>query len=197
MAYLPKPQSTAWQASDEVDLKKTALLVVDILGGDDAIPELAGMVKAAVKLVDAAREARVPVIFACDAHIPRIDRELELWGEHGIAGTEDSKPLSSLGPREGDIVVTKRRYDSFFQTDLDLTLRELGVDTLIVIGCDTNICVHHTLAGAYYRTYKTIVAAEATATFLVGDQESGLDYFTRCFDTRVVSIDTVLEYLCK
>lgn len=197
MAYLPEAQDTAWQASDEVDLGKAALLVIDILGGDDAIPELAGMVEAAVKLVDAARAASVPVIFACDAHIPGLDRELELWGEHGIAGTEDAKPLNVLGPREGDFVVTKRRYDAFFQTDLDLTLRELGADTLIVIGCDTNICVHHTLAGAYNRTYKTIVPAEATATFLVGDQESGLEYFTRCFDTRVVSVDAALGYLAR
>ena len=73
-----------------------------------------------------------------------------------------------------------------FQTDLDLTLRELGVDTLVVMGCDTNICVMHTLAGAYFRGYRTVVPAEATATFLVGDQQEGLSYFARCFDTRVV-----------
>ena len=52
-----------------------------------------------------------------------------------------------------------------------------------------------TLAGAYFRGYRTIVAADATATFLVGDQESGLQYFTRCYDSRVVTTSDVLGYL--
>ena len=69
------------------------------------------------------------------------------------------------------------------------------MDTLIVFGMDTNICVQHTLAGAYFRTYKTIVAGDACATFLIGTQEAGLEYFTRCYDSRVVSTETVLGYL--
>ena len=74
-------------------------------------------------------------------------------------------------------------------------LVEMGVDTLIVCGCDTNICVLHTLAGAFYRGYRTVVAADACGTFLVGTQEAGLDYFVRCFDSRVVDTQHVLGYL--
>ena len=98
-------------------------------------------------------------------------KELELWGEHGIVGSDAAQPLAEFDVQESDFVISKRRYDGFFQTDLDLTLRELGVDTLIAVGCDTNICVLQTLAGAYFRGYKTIVPADATATFLVGTQE--------------------------
>ena len=76
-----------------------------------------------------------------------------------------------------------------------MTLRELGVDTLIAVGCDTNICVLQTLAGAYFRGYKTIVPADATATFLVGTQEGGLEYFARCYDSRVTTTESVLEKL--
>ena len=76
-----------------------------------------------------------------------------------------------------------------------MTLRELGVDTIIAVGCDTNICVLQTLAGAYFNGYKTVVAADACATFLIGTQEAGLEYFSRCYDSRVVATDTVLEYL--
>lgn len=198
MAYEPTPQSTEWQMSNEIDASKTALLVVDILGGSEGtLPALDGMVASAVRLIDAAHEASIPVIFACDAHLPGIDREIALWGEHGMVGTEGSRPLDALGACDTDIVIHKRRYDAFFETDLDITLRELGVDTLIVIGCDTNICVHHTLAGAYYRMYKTVVPFDATATFLIGDQATGLDYFARCFDTRVVSTETALGYLVR
>ncbi|MCI9129031.1 MAG: cysteine hydrolase [Eggerthellaceae bacterium] len=196
MAYLPVAQDTEWQRSNEVDLTKTAVLVVDVLGGSEgATPGLEDMAENCRRIVSAAHDANVPVIFSCDAHIPGLDRELELWGEHGIRGTEAAKPLSLLEPQEDDLIIPKRRYDGFFQTDLDLTLRELGVDTLLVCGCDTNICVLQTLAGAYFRTYKTVVAADACATFLIGTQEDGLDYFTRCYDSRVVDTDVVLGYL--
>lgn len=196
MAYLPVAQDTPWQKSDEIDLSRSAVLVVDVLGGsNEALPVLADMVANSVAIVKAARAAGVPVIFADDAHVPGLDRELELWGDHGIAGTEDAKPAAVFEVGEGDYVIPKRRYDAFFQTDLDLTLRELGVDTLIVVGADTNICVLQTLAGAYFRAYKTIVAADATATFLIGTQEYGLEYFSRCYDSRVVDTARVLSYL--
>ena len=196
MAYLPVAQDTPWQKSDEIDLSRSAVLVVDVLGGsNEVLPVLADMVANSVAIVKAARAAGVPVIFADDAHVPGLDRELELWGDHGIAGTEDATPAAAFEVGEGDYVIPKRRYDAFFQTDLDLTLRELGVDTLIVVGADTNICVLQTLAGAYFRAYKTIVAADATATFLIGTQEYGLEYFSRCYDSRVVDTARVLSYL--
>ncbi len=196
MAYLPQAQQTAWQQSDEIDLGKTAVLVIDILGGEEGtLPQLQEMASNAVAIVNAARAKSVPVIFSCDAHVPAYDKEIELWGEHGIAGSEAAKPLAAFKLQDTDIVIPKRRYNGFFGTDLDLTLRELGVDTLIAVGCDTNICVLQTLAGAYFNGYKTVVAADACATFLIGTQEAGLEYFSRCYDSRVVATSTVLGYL--
>lgn len=194
MSYLPQAQETAWQKSEHIDLEKTAVLVIDVLGGDEGpTPGLEAMAENAIALVKAARAKGLPVLFSCDAHLPGVDRELELWGDHGVKGTEAARPLAGFDVQESDIVVPKRRYDGFFQTDLDLTLRELGVDTLIAFGCDTNICVLQTLAGAYYRGYKTVVPADACGTFLVGTQEAGLEYFSRCYDSRVVLTQDVLR----
>ncbi len=194
MAYMPVAQQTTWQASSEIDLSSTAILVIDVLGGTDPIPEaFAEQIGACVSIVKAARAKGVPVIFSDDNHIPAYDREIELWGEHGIRGTQGSEPVAAFDLQSGDIVIPKRRYDGFFQTDLDLTLRELGVDTLIAVGADANICVLQTLAGAYFRGYKTIVPADAVWTFLVGTYEGALEYYTRCYDTRVVQAKTVLE----
>lgn len=196
MPYLPTPQQTPWQQSDEIDLSKTAVIVVDELGGSQAVMTgLEEMVENSVLIVQAARKKGIPVIFANDAHVPGLDKEIELWGDHGIVGTEDARPYDAFDLQESDFQIPKRRYDAFFETDLDLTLRELGVDTIIAIGADTNICVLQTLAGAYFRCYKTIVAADATATFLIGTQEYALEYFTRCYDTRVVDTAQVLSYL--
>ena len=194
--YLPEAQNTPWQQTTDVDLSHTAVVVIDILGGEGGVvPGLEGMAENAVRIVKAARAKGMPVIFANDAHIPGIDKEIELWGDHGIVGTDSAQPLAAFDVQESDYIVPKRRYDGFFQTDLEMTLRELGVDTIIAFGCDTNICVMQTLAGAYYRGFKSIVPADACGTFLIGTQEDGLTYFTRCFDSRVVDTETVLGYL--
>ena len=196
--YIPVAQNTPWQQSKDIDLSKTAVLVIDILGGNQGVlPALQEMADNAAKIVKKARAKGLPVIFADDQHIPGLDKELELWGEHGIRGSESAKPLDSLEVQDSDIIISKRRYDGFFQTDLDLTLKELGVDTLIAFGCDTNICVLQTLRSAYFLGYKTIVPADACGTFLIGTQEGGLEYFSRCYDSRVVDTKTVLAYLDK
>lgn len=192
--YLPKHQNTPWQNSQEINLKKTAVLVVDLLGGSlGNIPALDEAVKNASLIVNKARELNIPVIFSDDQHIKGVDKELELWGEHGIKDSEAAKPLDIFNVSDKDFIVPKRRYNGFFQTDLDLLLRELNVDTLIVFGADTNICVLQTLAGAYFLGYKTIVPADACATFLIGKQEDGLEYFSRCYDSRVIDTKTLLE----
>ncbi len=196
MAYVPVAQETPWQQSDDIDLVRTAVLVIDILGGTEGpTPGLESMAENAVAIVKAARAKGVPVIFVNDAHDSRFDREIELWGEHGMVNTQGGTPLAEFDVQESDIIIPKRRYNEFFQTDLDLTLRELGIDTLIAVGCDTNICVLQTLAGAYFLGYKSIVPADATGTFLIGTQEAGLEYFARCYDSRVTTTDHVLGYL--
>jgi nicotinamidase-related amidase len=196
MVYLPEPQKTAWQQGEAFDAASTAVLVVDMLGGTrGALPGLEPVYENAVAIVKAARTQAMPVVFTNDAHVPGLDRELELWGEHGIAGSDAAQPLAAFDLQDSDYLIPKRRYDGFFQTDLDLTLRELGASTLIVFGCDTNICVLQTLAGAYFRGYRTIVPADACGTFLIGTQEDGLRYFSRCYDSRVVDTAEVLRYL--
>lgn len=198
MTYLPEAQQTAWQQSKDIDLSKTAVLVVDILGGKNGtIPGLEPVAENAVRIVKAARAAGVPVIFSNDAHVLGLDKELELWGEHGIVGTENAQPLTEFEVQDSDYIIPKRRYNGFFQTDLELTLRELGVDTLVVFGLDTNICVMQTLAGAYFHGYQTIVPGDACGTFLIGTQEDGLTYFSRCYDSRVVNTETVLGYFAS
>ena len=184
-----------------IDKNTTALLAIDVLtaSSDDSVYELQGdeAVYAAncAKIVRAARQAGLPVIFANDDHIEGVDKELELWGPHGIHGKVMNLPELEAGSGERDFIVTKRRYSGFFGTDLDLLLRELGIRTLIVIGEDSNVCVLHTLADAYYLGYETVVAEDATRTFLCGTQEGAIEHFVKCYGSRIVSTDEVVEEL--
>lgn len=187
-----------------IDKRSTALLVIDaidsVADSEDTVydsepsPEMAAFRSSLAKVVDLAHEAGLPVVFANDAHIPGLDRELDLWGEHGIAGRTRIFPEVGVSP--DDLVITKRRYSAFFGTDLDLTLRELGVTTLVVVGCDTNVCVLHSLADAYYRNYATVVVEPATITFLgVGTQEGAIDMFGKCYGSTIVDVDELSRML--
>ena len=183
---------------EEVDPARCALLVIDELGDPTGGPLEAVLLPAILqtaRLAEAARAVGMPVIFTNDAHIPGLDRELDLWGSHGIAGSPDAQTSPQLGLAEGDYVVEKRRYSGFFQTGLRLLLDELGVDTLICCGMDTNICVRHTVADAYFNNFDVVVVSDATATFLVGDQEEGLAYMETCYAAAVVSTDEALALL--
>ena len=184
-----------------IDTTKTAVLVIDVLvtEGADTLyhpsPGEARGVENSERVVDAARAAGMPVIFCDDAHIPGVDKELELWGEHGICGKAVPNPALKAGSGALDFIIPKRRYSGFFGTDLDLTLRELGIDTVIAVGEDTNICVLHTLADAYFLGYKSIVAEDATRTFLCGTQEAGIEHFVKCYDSRIATTDEVVAEL--
>lgn len=173
--------------------KKLALLVIDAIDAidDDTVYDAASVMGAfrvnVAKVVDCAHKAGIPVIYCNDAHIPGLDKELELWGEHGIK--DRMRIFPEVDVWESDFIIPKRRYSGFFQTDLGLTLKELGATTLIAVGCDTNICVLHTLADAYFRGFDTIVVEDATTTFLCGTQEAGIEHFVKCYGSEIVSVD--------
>ena len=184
-----------------IDRNTTALLVIDALASSepDAVYELpedeARFAENCVRLTRAARAAGMPVIFTNDDHIEGVDKELELWGPHGIHGKVRNFPELEAGTGERDFIVPKRRYSGFFGTDLDLLLRELGVRTLIAVGEDTNICVLHTLADAYFLGYESIVPEDATRTFLCGTQEAAIEHLVKCYGTQITSTDEVVAQL--
>ena len=176
----------------DINKNTTALLVIDAIeavGADslyDPDAATAAYRAAVARCVAACHASGNTVIFCNDSHIRGLDRELELWGEHGIAGEVRVFPEIEQAP--GDITVPKRRYSGFFQTDLDLTLRELDITTVIAVGADTNICVLHTLADAYFLGYASVVVTDATMTFLCGTQEGALEHCERCYGSALMTI---------
>ena len=147
---------------------RPALIVVDIqaLTFDEtirqrAIPNMAGykerMLKAR-RLIDKAREQDIPVIFIQEVHRPDlVDFGRELDGDEDVHCLEDDPntaiAVEQTGFRSDDYLIKKRRYSAFFGTDLEILLRGLKVDTLLLCGGLTDVCVHYTFVDAHQSDY--------------------------------------------
>ena len=81
-------------------------------------------------------------------------------------GTWGYEVLEELDPRDDDRYVEKTRLSAFFQTDLELKLRAIGAETVLITGVLTNQCVAATGKDAMFRDFKPIVVEEATGTTL-------------------------------
>ena len=175
---------------------KQAVLVVDMLNdfvtGALKCDRGLAIVPKTAELLDGARKANVPVIFCNDAHVAGVDHELKLWGDHAIAGTKGAKVIPELKVGKKDYVVPKRRYSGFFHTDLDLLLNELGVDTVILTGLHTHMCVRHTAADAYCLGYNVVVAKDATDSFTQQDYDYGIKYLIDTYGAEITDVDSLL-----
>ena len=179
--------------------KKHAVLVVDMLNdfvtGALKCDRGLAIVPQTKKLLAGCREKGVPVIFCNDAHLKGIDHELKFWGDHAIAGTKGAEVIPELDLCDKDYVVPKRRYSGFFQTDLQLLLTELGVNTVILTGLHTHMCVRHTGADAYQYGYDLVVAKDATDSFTEEDYNYGINYFKATYGAEISDVDTILANL--
>lgn len=162
-------------------LEAPAILVVDMLNdfchpdGCMFLPEGREIVGNIRALVDAARAQGVPVIYMNDRHRPdKPDREFEKRAPHCIEGTWGAEVVSEIAPKPCDWVIPKRRYSGFYQTDLDLVLRENAVRTCVVCGVVTNICVRSTVHDAFFRGYRVVVPVDCVRATSPREQESSL-----------------------
>ncbi|MDM7999784.1 MAG: isochorismatase family cysteine hydrolase [Dehalococcoidia bacterium] len=125
-------------------------------------------------LLQEARRRGILVVFACDSRYP--DDFIFKSGHplRTIRGTEGVKVIDDLEPAATDIVVEKRMLSAFFGTDLDFTLRQKAVKTLIVAGVATWACVLKTVFDAAEMGYEVIVPADCCASPVPEGHESAL-----------------------
>jgi nicotinamidase-related amidase len=111
----------------------------------------------AKQVLAAARTAKLPIIHVQEVHRPEmVDFGRELDGAepiHCLETWESTQFHPELAPIAGEFTIRKRRYSSFFGTDLEILLRGLKIDTLILMGSMTNVCVHYTAVDAHQRDY--------------------------------------------
>ena len=158
--------------SGDLILGRPVLLVVDFqrteLDPDSGIPVMDGYeecIDRAVQLVNAARSARIPVIFTQERHSRTlVDFGRELDGAERLHCVEDdpgTELVPELTPEPDEYLVVKRRYSAFFGTDLEILLRGLEAETLLVCGGLTDVCVHYTFVDAHQHDYFVRVATDA------------------------------------
>lgn len=88
-----------------------------------------------------------------------------MFPAHCIAGSQGSQVIPELEVRSGDKIIRKRRYSAFFGTELDLYLREKGIQEIHLVGVCTNICVLFTAADARNLGYPVTIYAQGVASF--------------------------------
>lgn len=125
------------------------------------------VIKNGKRVLDVFRAKRLPVIQIKECHRPNmVDFGRELDGSEGIHCIENS-PENDYAkltyPIEGEYLISKRRYSAFFQTDLEILLKGLGVDTLYMIGGLTDVCIHYTAVDAHQNDYHIRVVTDAVA----------------------------------
>jgi nicotinamidase-related amidase len=134
---------------------------------------------AARAAVDAAHAAKIPVIFIQEIHrADLVDFGRELDGDediHCLDGdprTEVAKEEMGFSP--GDYLVPKRRYSAFFGTDFEILLRGLRVDTLLLCGGLTDVCVHYTFVDGHQSDYFCRVIEDCVAGSSLEAHEAAL-----------------------
>src|SRR5437870_11246740 len=164
---------------DVIDPKKTAMIVVDMQndfvasGAAMETPAARAVVPKLAEGLRICRETGIKIIYTAhvhrrdgsdmglfdDMHPPIANRDALVDGTPGI----DIYP--ELAPAAAEHVIKKHRYSGFFGTDLDIILREWGVDTVIISGTTTENCCQATARDAMFRNYRVGFLSEATATY--------------------------------
>jgi nicotinamidase-related amidase len=159
-----------------------ALLIIDMQQEDGFVLERFDTVVAnTVSLLDSARRQRVPVFYT--RHINRADGSDLPYGEPLAAdggpssyraGTRQVEIIQSLTPLADETVIDKGRYSAFHRSDLDARLRAQEIDTLIVCGLLTDVCVLSTVFDAFALGYRIRLVSDACTTTTLAGHYSAL-----------------------
>jgi nicotinamidase-related amidase len=147
-----------------------ALLLVDVINDFD-FPGSEALIKAAeaasvplARLAVRARKAGVPVVYVND----NFGRWRSDWRTVVAQCIAEDAPghrvARRLRPTADDYFVLKPKHSGFFSTPLDILLRYLGVDTLVLAGFAADICILITANDAYMRDYRVIVPRDCVAS---------------------------------
>jgi len=207
---MTSPRDVLHSLDRKVDPRHCALLIIDMqndflheqgkarLQGSRDLGPMLEMVPRQVRLIEAARDARVPVIYILQTTLEDHVSSSDVWIEARtrarysgedmcVEGSWGHEVLEAVAPVVGDILIKKFRYSGFAGTNLELILRSLERRAVICVGTSTNVCVEATAWDAFHHEFYVVYAADACASWDMGLHESTLS----TADTRYATVATV------
>ena len=184
-----------------IPLDRTALLLIDMqrdflepggfgaaLGNDVSL--LGAAIEPCRRILAWARETGVPVIHTREGHRPDLSDAPPAKVARGVPSLRIGDPgpmgrilirgepghdlVESLAPRAGEVVIDKPGKGAFYQTDLDLILRNRRIEYLLVGGVTTEVCVNTSVREANDRGFKCLVLSDCCASYFPEFHEMGL-----------------------
>lgn len=193
-----------------IDPACTALLVIDMQKGfchPESRMEKSGVgtqnqraiIPDVIRLVRLAHELKLPVFWSQQVHFPEdVTRKRRRIPSHQdkqnwtpcLRGTWEVEFMEEVGAEVApeDYVIEKHRASAFFETTLDAKLRMLGIEQLIISGCNTEFCVETTIRDGYYRDFDIIVVRDCVASPRLSFHEDTLAKVETYFG-EVVALD--------
>ena len=155
--------------------ERCALIVIDMQvgfvqhGSAQWIPQAERMLEPLAEFADACRSAGVPVILTSANTLNPAPNDAQRFSkamaEGNLGSGSPGLQIMDRLVREGDyLIMTKRTYDAFYGTDLEMQLRSRGRDTIVVTGTMTNYCCEATARSGFDRGYHVVFMSDLTAT---------------------------------
>jgi len=184
-----------------VDIDRTALIIIDMqrdflepggfgaaLGND--VTRLHAAVEPCAKVLAAARKAGLLVIHTREGHRPDLTDAPRVKIERGdpalrigapgpmgrilVRGEPGHDIIPELYPTAREPIIDKPGKGAFYQTDLELMLKNRGIETLLVCGVTTEVCVNTTVREANDRGFRCIVLSDCCASYFPEFHDMGL-----------------------
>ena len=152
------------------DKSDVALLLIDVIndlefaGGEKLLPHAIAMAEALAALKRRAKAAGIPIIYAND-NFGRWRSDFRSLVKHCLESDVRGKPIvSKLVPEGDDYFILKPKHSAFYHTNLEILLKYLGAQTLILTGIAGDICVLFSANDAYMRDFEIIVPPDCTVS---------------------------------
>lgn len=155
---------------------KSAFLLIDMEQGFlhpdsiHCIPTAAETIPHCATAIQIAREKEIPIFFVKRLYRPDgsdvENTRYAQWAAGGRSmapGSWGAQEPALLRPQPGDYTIIKPRWSAFFQTELDLILRRLGIRTVILAGTTTPNCIRTTCYDANALDYNVIILSDCTS----------------------------------
>jgi nicotinamidase-related amidase len=179
-----------------------AVVVVDMLMDNLKTGKHTGIEQQGMAIVPAIRsflaESRrrgIPVFYANDSFLSGDALFGGKMTAHAIRGTPGAEVIPEIAPAPGDFIVPKRRFSGFYKTDLDQTLRTLGVDTVAVAGIATHVCVLMTALDAVSHDFRAVILEDCSAAHKREVHEASLNLYRKNALWPLLRVETARQFL--